>query len=225
MTLSDVYNSKTAELVAYYNAHAAKPVTKFADRQTAEKRVIELIKAQPKPVVAWSPDAPKAKKASKPDVLNDAMNAPKNKCNCCGRSNVNSSRYATGLGLCDYCYEESGLENSLADGHMTQEEYDLAIVELKKQYKRDRKNGMTDEVRAQMSKMQAVSWEDPEVRAARAERSAVVVDDTQYGSVRKAFAALNLPMAQHIKFRMRLKEEGLIEDAYGKRWEVIPLNY
>lgn len=35
--------AKTAELVAFYNAHAAKPVKKFADRKTAEQRVAALI--------------------------------------------------------------------------------------------------------------------------------------------------------------------------------------
>lgn len=35
--------AETAELVAFYNAHAVKPVSKFADRKTAEKRVLALI--------------------------------------------------------------------------------------------------------------------------------------------------------------------------------------
>ena len=40
---AQVGNAKTAELVAFYNAHAVKPVSKFADRKTAEKRVLALI--------------------------------------------------------------------------------------------------------------------------------------------------------------------------------------
>lgn len=35
--------AKTSELVAFYNAHAIKTVTKFADRATAEKRVTQMI--------------------------------------------------------------------------------------------------------------------------------------------------------------------------------------
>lgn len=35
--------AKTADLVAFYNAHAVKSVSKFADRKTAEKRVLTLI--------------------------------------------------------------------------------------------------------------------------------------------------------------------------------------
>ena len=40
---AQVANAKTAELVAFYNAHAVKQVSKFADRKTAEKRVLTLI--------------------------------------------------------------------------------------------------------------------------------------------------------------------------------------
>lgn len=40
---AQVANAKTAELVAFYNAHAVKQVSKFADRKTAEKRVLALI--------------------------------------------------------------------------------------------------------------------------------------------------------------------------------------
>lgn len=39
----NVSTATTAELVAFYNAHANKPVNKFADRKTAERRVNELI--------------------------------------------------------------------------------------------------------------------------------------------------------------------------------------
>lgn len=35
--------AKTAELVTFYNAFAVKAVTKFADRATAEKRVVQLV--------------------------------------------------------------------------------------------------------------------------------------------------------------------------------------
>ncbi len=39
----DVTKATAAELVAYYNAHSGKsPIKKFADRKTAEKRVVAL---------------------------------------------------------------------------------------------------------------------------------------------------------------------------------------
>lgn len=39
----NIKTAKTAELVAFYNEHADKPVKKFVDRATAEKRVAALI--------------------------------------------------------------------------------------------------------------------------------------------------------------------------------------
>ncbi len=39
----NVQAATTAQLVAFYNEHANKPVTKFADRKTAERRVEALI--------------------------------------------------------------------------------------------------------------------------------------------------------------------------------------
>lgn len=54
----------------------------------------------------------------------------------------------------------------------------------------------------------AQSWEDPNVRAARAERTHVKVNGVEYPSVRKAFEALGLPDSKHIKFRMELKSVG-----------------
>lgn len=39
----NVQTAKTAELVAFYNKHASKPVSKFADRKTAERRVAALL--------------------------------------------------------------------------------------------------------------------------------------------------------------------------------------
>lgn len=43
-SVADIQAAKTAELVAFYNAHnEEKPVKKFADRATAEKRCIDLL--------------------------------------------------------------------------------------------------------------------------------------------------------------------------------------
>lgn len=53
MNSKQISAAKTAELVAFYNANCAvagkKPVSKFADRKTAEKRVAELVAALPTP--------------------------------------------------------------------------------------------------------------------------------------------------------------------------------
>lgn len=39
----NVSTATTAQLVAFYNEHANKPVNKFSDRKTAERRVLELL--------------------------------------------------------------------------------------------------------------------------------------------------------------------------------------
>ena len=43
MKTINVKTAATSELVAFYNAHSDKPVKKFADRATAEKRVAALL--------------------------------------------------------------------------------------------------------------------------------------------------------------------------------------
>lgn len=53
MNAKQIASAKTAELVAFFNANCAavgvKPVAKFADRKTAERRVAELVAKLPKP--------------------------------------------------------------------------------------------------------------------------------------------------------------------------------
>lgn len=52
------------------------------------------------------------------------------------------------------------------------------------------------------------SWNDAEIAAKRSRRDHVMANGSVYRSVRAAFVALKLPMGQHIKFRMALKESG-----------------
>jgi hypothetical protein len=55
----------------------------------------------------------------------------------------------------------------------------------------------------------AATWADPEVAAARAQRSKVVVEGRgEFRSVKAAFIALGLPVSKHIPFRMQLKAKG-----------------
>lgn len=55
----------------------------------------------------------------------------------------------------------------------------------------------------------AESWNDPSVAAKRSRRDRVWVGNDQYRSVKHAFELLNLPLNQHIKFRMSLKANGV----------------
>jgi len=67
----------------------------------------------------------------------------------------------------------------------------------------------------------ARSWQDPEVRAKRAQRTNIRVDGVDYRSVKQAFDALGLPLKEHIPFRQLLKRERRLE-AYDRVWEVMP---
>jgi hypothetical protein len=61
----------TAELLAFYNEHANKPVARFSDRKTAERRVNELMAAikfsKPSPKKAAALAAVTEPRASNPD--------------------------------------------------------------------------------------------------------------------------------------------------------------
>ena len=72
----------------------------------------------------------------------------------------------------------------------------------------------------------AKSWQDAEVAAKRAERTAVSITSADgtvafYKSVRTAFRALALPLNQHIAFRMELKAAGTVR-CYDYTWAVVP---
>ena len=150
-TESDVVNAKTSELVEFYNEHSDKPVTKFADRRTAETRVLKLLHSfRATAEIDRLPQSKPEPKAKKPVNFND--------------------------------------------------------------------------IRQKLHDAQVASWEIPEVRTARCERSAVDVDGETYRSVRAAFEALGLPIHKHISFRMELKESGKLH-AFGHEWEIVPLNY
>lgn len=71
----------------------------------------------------------------------------------------------------------------------------------------------------------ARSWLDSAVAAKRKQRSAVMVDGVEYKSVRAAYLALDLPLNDHIAFRMQLKEAGKPVVVEGREWVIIPKNY
>jgi hypothetical protein len=58
------------------------------------------------------------------------------KCECCGKRTRETGLGESGLGLCAYCYDEGGLENSLQDGHIGIGQYNIDIFNLRKQYDR-----------------------------------------------------------------------------------------
>lgn len=70
----------------------------------------------------------------------------------------------------------------------------------------------------------AASWNDIDVREARLHRQGVIVmvgkRASEFNSTAAAFAALGLPMAKHIRFRMKLKAAGKLTFTHaGKDYE------
>lgn len=137
VTKATISTVSIGELVAFYNSKSPKPVKKFADRKTAERRVMEFLEdSGPKGAKAPTPKAAKAPAAKTPKVAKEPK-APKEPV----------SRAA-------------------------------AI---------------------------AKSWTNPATKAARSERSHVIVDKVQYRSVLQAFEELSLDVKKHIAFRGQLK--------------------
>ena len=68
---------------------------------------------------------------------------------------------------------------------------------------------------ASRSKSISESWNNPEVAAKRAQRNSVKVGKEVYRSVLEAFKKLQLPVSQHIKFRMALKAAKTAEFKLG----------
>ena len=159
---SDVLDANTSVLLAFYNEHAEKPVKRFADRRSAERRCIELL---------------------------EAMSSKKAK----------GQKAATVMAS-------------------------VAKAVVKKAAEPKAPGAPRKFNREAMSEGQRLSWQDPDVREARCERSAVSVDGTDYKSVAAAFDALNLPRSRLCKFRLQLKEQGKLH-AFDMDWLIVPLNY
>ncbi|MDV7392824.1 hypothetical protein RZS08_15755, partial [Arthrospira platensis SPKY1] len=56
-------------------------------------------------------------------------------CEGCGKLTRDTGVQGIGMGLCPYCYEVGGLENSLDDGEITPEQFEAGKAELQKRYK------------------------------------------------------------------------------------------
>lgn len=186
----NVQTATTAELVAFYNAHANKPVNKFADRKTAERRVNELMAG-----IKFS--KPSAKKAA---ALAEQP-AHELRCPACGDTeNLTCGEYKILRG------QQHLVNEHIADCHSCGHEWNTNTG------KPVRKAAVNSERGEKI----AASWQDKRVAAARATRHAVRVTDPRggqgsYRSVREAFMVLALPLGQHIKFRGALKASGKAE--------------
>lgn len=202
MNSAQIAAATTAELVAFYNAHAATPVKKFADRKTAERRVAGLMANMIATAKASIP-APEAKpsKATKKAVQAEtkkhaaelvAERLSTGHCPLCGgdpSSQTANGEDGTSKGDTEnFCHECSGA-------------YDRATGAKRKPFNAPVSN-------AQRAASIAASWTDEAVRAARSSRIHIKVNGQEFKSVGAAFRALRLPLAKHIAFRASLRAAG-----------------
>lgn len=193
-TSGDVIATKTADLVAFYNANSgSKPIKKFADRRTAETRVIALIES------LNALDEP-----SNESPIPDAK--PREEVS----SDVKTHKARAVVKKAEPTQEELDA--------MTDEEYEAFVKSgLNDSANCVVQNG-TPSHRRSNSEGIAKSWDNKEVAQKRLTRNGVMVDGVgEFKSVRVAFAALGLPDSKHIRFRMKLKEAGRLNFEFGNK--------
>lgn len=193
-TSGDVIATKTADLVAFYNANSgSKPIKKFADRRTAETRVIALIES------LNALDEP-----SNESPIPDAK--PREEVS----SNVKTHKARAVVKKSEPTQEELDA--------MTDEEYEAFVKSgLNDSANCVVQNG-TPSHRRSNSEGIAKSWDNKEVAQKRLTRNGVMVEGVgEFKSVRVAFAALGLPDSKHIRFRMKLKEAGRLNFEFGNK--------
>ncbi|HBN5005062.1 TPA: hypothetical protein L2Z78_004705 [Escherichia coli] len=193
-TSGDVIATKTADLVAFYNANSgSKPIKKFADRRTAETRVIALIES------LNALDEP-----SNESPIPDAK--PREEVS----SDVKTHKARAVVKKAEPTQEELDA--------MTDEEYEAFVKSgLNDSANCVVQNG-TPSHRRSNSEGIAKSWDNKEVAQKRLTRNGVMVEGVgEFKSVRVAFAALGLPDSKHIRFRMKLKEAGRLNFEFGNK--------
>lgn len=200
----DIAAAKTGELVEFFNKHSDKPVKKFADRKTAEKRCRDLVAAivadREEKAKAAAAKSAKITKRSKKELAAEVAAArqqavKEGRCPNCGKAgDITHGRIVERgghqhevdmhVGTCHKCGHDFNVNNGKPAKYT---------------------GGTSNEAR---SVAIAQSWSNPEVAAKRAMRTHVKVNGVEYRSVREAFKALGLPDSKHIKFRMELKAAG-----------------
>ncbi|QBQ77290.1 hypothetical protein WFH_00101 [Escherichia phage vB_EcoM_WFH] len=193
-TSGDVIATKTADLVAFYNANSgSKPIKKFVDRRTAETRVIALIES-----------------LNALDEPSNELPIPDAKPREEVSSDVKTHKARAVVKKAEPTQEELDA--------MTDEEYEAFVKSgLNDSANCVVQNG-TPSHRRSNSEGIAKSWDNKEVAQKRLTRNAVMVEGVgEFKSVRVAFAALGLPDSKHIRFRMKLKEAGRLNFEFGNK--------
>lgn len=176
----------TAQLVEFFNAHcdaiSARPVKKFADRKTAERRCALVAEA----IAAKKPAAKKASKAKFDG-----------RCPKCGTDH-NSGNITTG--------RVRDTKHGQVESHMHIDTCHSCGIDFDNRTGRVIKDEPVDR-----SAAIAQSWADPAVAAARAARHQVKVGKEVYKSFVQACQALKIDLTSHIKARGIMVREGSVE--------------
>lgn len=193
-TSGDVIATKTADLVAFYNANSgSKPIKKFADRRTAETRVIALIES------LNALDEPSNESPIPDAKLREEVS-----------SDVKTHKARAVVKKAEPTQEELDA--------MSDEEYEAFVKSgLNDSANCVVQNGTPSHSRSNSEGI-AKSWNNKEVAQKRLTRNGVMVEGVgEFKSVRVAFAALGLPDSKHIRFRMKLKEAGRLNFEFGNK--------
>lgn len=198
LTPETVPEASMADLLAYYNENAEKPVTRFADRKTAERRVLALF-VEPEDDIG---------SIAMGGLASETPAAPANHIKLSSISKTNTKAAAP----ISPGKDPNGVQHIKAP---------KAAKEVKAA---PEKAPLVGGKNPRMSEAQRIAWKDSDTYEARSERSAVMVDGIEYKSVPKAFAALGLPKSKLVRFRSQLKDAGKMNE-FGHEWEIVPLNY
>lgn len=220
MTSINVKTAKTAELVAFYNEHAERRVTKFSDRKTAERRVQQLIDHLDHEASERRTGDRRTQNVVEPttegenmtDVTPAAVEGDDQLVEEFGHAECPSCsvHLSNGVMTFDWLAAEKGSHAKAVEV----QKHEFSCMGCGAEWGK--------EITANTARSEGVakSWLDPEVKAKRAQRNGVRVDGVEYKSVTKAFEALELPLKMHVKFRMELKAAGKLEE-FGHTWEII----
>jgi transposase-like protein len=197
----NVKTATTAELLAYFNANSGqKPVARFSDRKSAERRVTQLLLGTPEAKfskeLAGGVKKPAAKKAAYKQLFVDGSAV----CPACGKhEDITCGRIVESKKL------QRVVDEHIATCHHCDHTWNMDTGRAVK----------SAAASPERSAAIAASWKNKGVAAARATRHGVVVvwagRSEKYSSVREAFVRLGLPLGRHIKFRGVLKASGRAE--------------
>lgn len=191
MNRNQVAKASTAELLTFFNTNTGgAQVKKFADRKTAERRVLALIDE-----MIADGDLPVQEETKVTKEVNKPFDRTVDGCPHC---------HATEDQTCAGEEGTAAEERNLC--HHCGTEYWRETGEI---YKAPAKS-------ATRSAAIAKSWDNDAVATARAKRDNVVVEGFgTFRSVAAAFKKIGLPISRHIKFRLELKANGTGVFKYG----------